>query len=80
MKDLLLDYNENHRNCANIRESEGEDDSGELRSRRSSSKSDFEQFEYEEAMSMLNRPFQYDRSSSPKTNDFLRGAGGTQLT
>ena len=80
MKDLLQDYNENHKNCVKISESDGEDDSGDVPSRRSSSKSDFDQFEYEEAMTMLNRPFQYDHTSSPRTNDFLRGAGGTQLT
>ena len=53
MKDLLTDYNENHKPCANIKESDGEDES-----KRSSScsKSDYDRYEYEEAMMKLKAP------------------------
>lgn len=60
----MTGYTENHKPCANIRESDGEDDCDDLvPSRRSSSncsRFDFDRFEYEDAMRKLMTPFNKD--------------------
>jgi len=57
VKDLMKDFNDNHQPFANILESEGEDDCDDVQSCASCTKSDFETFEYEEAMQILKKPF-----------------------
>ena len=52
IKDLMADYTDNHKPCENIKESDGEDDS----KRSSSSKSDYDRLEYEEALMKLKTP------------------------
>lgn len=58
IKDLMVDYTDNHKPCANIRESDGEDDS--KRSSSNCSKSDYDRLEYEEALLKLKTPVQLD--------------------
>ena len=73
VKDLLTDYNESNKSCANIVESAecNEEDCDELNSS-SLTNSDYDRREYEEAMDKLKRPFQMEKSVTAKD--------GTQLT